>query len=213
MTRKLARSVSPPPLWQDFKRQTIQDAVVQLMCRDGLEAVTMERVASEAGVAKGTLYLHFADKQALLEAVKNAALDPLMIRMDEVFRSALPPHRKLETYALRYLSYFDERKQLFRILLYEREVQRAQGSRFKGGRYRHLVQETARVIEAGMAEGSFRPTDPEKAAVMFVESSFATMTHRLVAAATVPVEEDARLITDLFLGGLSVARSIRKEVR
>ena len=46
-------------LWQDFKRQSIQEAVIQLMCREGLGSVTMERVAQEVGIAKGTVYLHY----------------------------------------------------------------------------------------------------------------------------------------------------------
>ena len=63
-----------PNLWQEFKRQSIQEAVIRLMCREGLKSVTMERVAQEVGIAKGTVYLHFPDKQSLLDAVKNSSL-------------------------------------------------------------------------------------------------------------------------------------------
>ena len=58
--------------------------------------------------------------------------------------------------ACRYLTYFDERRDLFRILMYEREVTRVQGSRYKGDRYRHLVQEAAKVIREGIRKGNFR---------------------------------------------------------
>ena len=99
-------------LWQDFKRQSIQEAVIQLMCREGLGSVTMERVAQEVGIAKGTVYLHYRDKQTLLEAVKDSALTPLMERLEQLFNSDLDPLRKLEAYSLRYLGYFDERRDL-----------------------------------------------------------------------------------------------------
>src|SRR5512141_1757459 len=94
-------------LWQDFKRQSIQEAVIHLMCREGLSAVTMERVAQEVGIAKGTVYLHYRDKQELLDAVNSSALQPMIERIDELFDSALDPVRKLEAYPLRYLGYFD----------------------------------------------------------------------------------------------------------
>src|SRR6266511_260757 len=142
-------------LWQSFKRQGIQQAVIQVMCREGLASVTMDRVAQEAGIAKGTIYLHYRDKQELLDDVKNSSLDPMVAKMDEIFRSDAPADRKLRTYSLRYLTYFDERRDLFRILLYEREVTRVWSSRYQGDRYRHLVDETARVIRDGIRKGIF----------------------------------------------------------
>jgi len=194
-------------LWQDFKRQSIQEAVIQLMCREGLGAVTMERVAQEVGIAKGTVYLHYRDKQTLLDAVKDSALTPLMERLDQLFDSDLDPLRKLEGYSLRYLGYFDERRDLFRILLYEREVVRSSGQRFRGDRYRHLVDRCTRVIREGVDGGLFRDVDPGKAAAMFVEANFAIMNQRLRGGGDTPVEDDARLISDIFLRGLMKRRS------
>src|SRR3954464_16093224 len=100
-------------LWQDFKRQSIQEAVIQLMCREGVDAVTMERVAQEVGIAKGTVYLHYRDKQELLESVKESALEPLTAKTEEVLKSGIDGGRKLRMYALRYLTYFDENRDLF----------------------------------------------------------------------------------------------------
>ena len=194
-------------LWQDFKRQSIQEAVIQLMCREGLDAVTMERVAQEVGIAKGTVYLHYRDKQTLLEAVKDSALTPLIERLDQLFDSDLDPLRKLEAYSLRYLGYFDEHRDLFRILIYEREVTRASGQRFRGDRYRRLVERTARLVRDGIDGGVFRDVDPGKAAAMFVEANFAIMNQRLRGGGDTPVEDDARLISDIFLRGLVKRRS------
>src|SRR5471032_3364567 len=194
-------------LWQSFKRQSIQQAVIQLMCREGLPSVTMDRVAQEAGIAKGTIYLHYKDKQELLDDVKNSSLDPMVTRMDEVFASEASPDRKLQTYSQRYLQYFDERRDLFRILLYEREVVRVQSARYQGNRYKHLVDQTARAIREGMKKRIFREVDDRSIAVMFVEANVAIMNQRLMTDSPRPVEDDARIIADLFLTGL--ARSKR----
>ncbi|HEX7419673.1 MAG TPA: TetR/AcrR family transcriptional regulator [Thermoanaerobaculia bacterium] len=194
-------------LWQSFKRQSIQQAVIQLMCREGLPSVTMDRVAQEAGIAKGTIYLHYKDKQELLDDVKNSSLDPMVTRMDEVFASDASPDRKLQTYSQRYLQYFDERRDLFRILLYEREVVRVQSSRYQGNRYKHLVDQTARAIREGVKKRIFREVDDRSIAVMFVEANVAVMNQRLMTDSPRPVEDDAGIIADLFLTGL--ARSKR----
>jgi AcrR family transcriptional regulator len=189
-------------LWQNYKRQSIQQAVIRLMCRDGLKSVTMERVAQETGIAKGTVYLHYRDKQQLLDDVKESALAPMIAKVDEVFAGESSPERKLQAYSLRYLSYFDEHRELFRILLYEREVVRVQHSRYRGDRYKHLVEEVAKVIDEGMRDGSFRPVDTQHVAAMFVESNFAMLNQRLITDKPRPVEDDADTITDLFLRGL-----------
>jgi len=189
-------------LWQSFKRQSIQQAVIQLMCREGLESVTMERVAQEAGIAKGTIYLHYRDKQELLDDVKNSSLEPMVAKMEEIFRSDAPADRKLQTYSLRYLNYFDERRDLFRILLYEREVVRVQGSRYQGDRRRRLVEGAARVIGEGVASGVFREIEPEPVAAMFVDSNMAIMNQRLLTESPRPFEDDAQIIADVFLRGL-----------
>src|SRR6478672_954368 len=165
--RKAAQSEE---LWQSFKRQSIQQAVIQLMCREGLPSVTMDRVAQEAGIAKGTIYLHYRDKQELLDDVKNSSLDPMIAKMDEIFATDTTPERKLQTYSQRYLAYFDERRELFRILLYEREVTRVQSSRYQGDRYRHLVDGVAKVIRDGVKKGTFRDVDARGVAAMVVDS-------------------------------------------
>ena len=202
--RKAAQS---DDLYQSFKRQGIQQAVIQLMCREGLPAVTMDRVAQEAGIAKGTIYLDYKDKQELLDDVKNSSLDPMVARMDEVFTADATPDRKLQTYSLRYLQYFDERRDLFRILLFEGVVVRVQSSRFQGHRYRHLVDQTAKTIRDGIKKKVFRDVDDHSVAVMFVEANLAIMNQRLMTDTPRPYEDDAQVISDLFLNGLKRSRN------
>jgi AcrR family transcriptional regulator len=192
-------------LWQAHKRQSIQEAVIRLMCREGLKSVTMERVAQEVGIAKGTVYLHYRDKQELLDAVKESSLAPLRERLDEILRTrGMSAERKLHSYATRYLSYFDERRDLFRILLYEREVTRVQNSRYSADTYKHRLDEVARVFREGIRDGSFREVDPHRVAAMFVEANVAIVNQRLLREKPAAVEEDASLIIDTFLRGLNL---------
>lgn len=62
-------SVRPPGRPVDgAKRQAMVDTAWELFLAHGVSAVSMESVAEGAGVSKVTLYRHFADKTALLEA-------------------------------------------------------------------------------------------------------------------------------------------------
>ncbi len=201
--RQLPRDHS---LWESYKRQSIQEAVIRLICREGLKSVTMERVAQEVGIAKGTVYLHYRDKQELLDSVKESALAPLMDKIEEILRGEGTPERRLRVWSLRYLSYFDEHRDLFRVLIYERQVTHIHGSRYQSARYRRLMQEIARVVEEGIHSGAFREVDAQKVAAMFIEAMFALMNQRLRSDKPAPVEDEANLVGDIFIHGLERRR-------
>ena len=63
------------------KRRRIVDAAWRLALRVGLRATTMEALAREAGVAKGTLYAHFPDKEAVFDGV----VDDLLVELAAAF--------------------------------------------------------------------------------------------------------------------------------
>lgn len=55
--------------FQEERRQAILEATLRLVASRGFESVTMAAIAAEAGLTKGTLYLYFPSKQALLDAL------------------------------------------------------------------------------------------------------------------------------------------------
>jgi AcrR family transcriptional regulator len=127
-----------------------------------------------------------------------------MVALEGILRGDEAPPQKLRSYSHRYFAYFEERRDLFRILIYEREM--AQGARYQSDRYRRLIQEIARVIREGIRGGVFRDADAHKIAAMFIESNFALLNQRLLSEKPAPVESDADLIADVFLAGLEKRR-------
>lgn len=68
------------------RRQAIIDAAFETFVEQGYAATRLDDVARRARVAKGTIYLHFRDKQALFEELVRSAIVPLASRL-----SAPPP--------------------------------------------------------------------------------------------------------------------------
>jgi AcrR family transcriptional regulator len=60
----------------------------RLFAKDGFAAVGTEQVVREAGVTRGALYHHFADKQALFAAVFEAVESELIARIGEAMAAA-----------------------------------------------------------------------------------------------------------------------------
>ncbi|MEU7744746.1 TetR/AcrR family transcriptional regulator [Nonomuraea sp. NPDC049158] len=58
--------------WGSLNRERIVVAALDLARREGLGAVTIRRVAEEAGASRMALYRHVADKEALIELVADA---------------------------------------------------------------------------------------------------------------------------------------------
>jgi AcrR family transcriptional regulator len=63
------------------RRQAIIDAGLDEFIARGFTATRLDDVAKRAGVAKGTIYLHFEDKQALFQELIRTALVPLIGRL------------------------------------------------------------------------------------------------------------------------------------
>src|SRR5437016_14276275 len=63
------------------RRQAIIDAGLDEFIARGFTATRLEDVAKRAGVAKGTIYLHFEDKESLFEELIRTALVPMIGRL------------------------------------------------------------------------------------------------------------------------------------
>jgi AcrR family transcriptional regulator len=107
------------------KAPRILDAAIQLFAERPYHEVRMDDVAERAKVAKGTLYLHFKDKEALYQGLMLEKLKGLARHIEECVSGKLSPEEKLlrlNRESIRYL----ERNHCFLELLQRGEI-------FRGG--------------------------------------------------------------------------------
>jgi TetR/AcrR family transcriptional repressor of mexJK operon len=69
------------------KREAVLDAAIQLFAERGMEGVPVDAIAAAAGVSKVTIYAHFKDKPAILEAIVLRETERLGQRMAEISHS------------------------------------------------------------------------------------------------------------------------------
>ncbi|MBX3536048.1 MAG: TetR/AcrR family transcriptional regulator [Chelatococcus sp.] len=62
----------------DARRKKILEAALSVFLAEGYVATRMDHVASRAGVAKGTIYVHFADKEALFRSLIHEEIGPVI---------------------------------------------------------------------------------------------------------------------------------------
>ena len=63
------------------RRQAIIEAAMEEFISRGFAATRLDDIAKRAGVAKGTIYLHFKDKESMFEELIRTAIVPLVGRM------------------------------------------------------------------------------------------------------------------------------------
>jgi AcrR family transcriptional regulator len=66
---------------REERQDHILRAALEVFSEHGFAATRLEEVAHRAGVAKGTLYLYFPDKEALFERVLQSAVAPALARL------------------------------------------------------------------------------------------------------------------------------------
>jgi AcrR family transcriptional regulator len=65
----------------------VLDASVKLLMREGVDALTTNRIAEVAGVSIGSVYQYFPDKHAIFEALRDRHADEMRRLVDDTLRA------------------------------------------------------------------------------------------------------------------------------
>ena len=106
----------------EARRQAILEAALDVFAAEGFAAAKLDDVADKAGVAKGTIYLHFKDKQDLFEQMVREAVFPVIARLEELAKlpdlpAELALRAMFEVFRTQVLA--TRRKDLLRLILTE----------------------------------------------------------------------------------------------
>lgn len=72
------------------RREAILHAALDEFSARGFAAARLDDVAKRAGVAKGTIYLHFRDKEALFQEIVRSVMGPFVGTLEGVFAAEIP---------------------------------------------------------------------------------------------------------------------------
>lgn len=191
----------------EFRVQTIQDATMRVIARKGMAAATIQEIADEAGVAKGTIYLYFRDREELVEKTFECAMTQLLERVDAAIAANDTFEGKVRAIMSAKLGFFAANREFFRLYLSLRmpegpvSTQRRQ-RRHCQPRYRTRIEQFAAVLEEAMARGEIRQVDPYRLALFIMEGSTAIILERLGESSSPDAEADVDFMTSLILDGV-----------
>ena len=62
---------------EQFRSQAIREAAMRVVTRKGYDHVTVQDIADEAGIAKGTVYLYFKSREDIFEKTMSFSFEEL----------------------------------------------------------------------------------------------------------------------------------------
>lgn len=192
---------------QEYRIQSIQEATLRVIARKGMAAATMQEIAEEAGVAKGTIYLYFRDRDELVEKTFENAMGQLMAQIDQALSRNVSFEEKLRAVMSAKLGFFTENREFLRLYLSLRmpEGNAQQQRRQKQKCEPHYASSAAKlvaVIDEAIARGEVRPVDSKRLATFLIEGSTAIMIERLNEESSNDGEADVDLIVGFVLDGI-----------
>jgi AcrR family transcriptional regulator len=192
---------------RDFRRDQIMDTARRLFGECGTTDVSMDEIAAEAGVARSTVYVYFANRDDLLRACVQSMYDRLQDTIALVVDDGAPPVERLRGLILGVLERIDESPDFFRFAMATQATAGAAGSAAVGGALMMIGLDMIRVLEelvvAGVAAGDFRAdVDPARAVVLVGQQIYGALSVRAGEPEPVPAEQAADEICRFVCRGL-----------
>ena len=180
---------------------------MRVIARKGMSATTMQDIAAEAGVAKGTLYLYFRDRDELVEKTFESAMDELMLDIDRALELKVPFEEKLRAVMTAKFAFFSRNRDFFRLYVSLRMPEGDAGSQRRHQRkceprYRSRVEKLATVIEQAIRRGEVRRVEPRRLALFIIEGSTAVILERLSEPSPSADDGEVEFIVSLLLDGV-----------
>jgi AcrR family transcriptional regulator len=191
---------------EEFRLQSIREAAIRVIARQGFAGTTMQEIADEAELAKGTLYLYFKDKEELLASVVDSSLETLRAQIAEVFEQKLSVEETLRLVTTAQFSFFEAHSEIFRVY---HEVAGAGGAKRRRDchpHYQNFLDALAALFKRAMAKGELRKANPEGLAIFVAEGTIGIIVRRIGEGRKVSIKDEVELVVGTVLRGMLPGR-------
>lgn len=157
---------------KERRRNEIIDAAEKVFFSKGMENATMDDIAEQAELSKGTLYIYFPSKEDLYLAITKRGLDILSAMFEKASAEETLGIEKIYAIGQAYRDFAKKHTDYFQAMAYfdlrvkeiSEESPNAKASLEQGER---VLTTCAEAIQYGMADSTIRSDiDPRKAAIV-----------------------------------------------
>ena len=191
---------------RELRVREILDATCRVVSQHGFQGATVDRVAEEAKIAKGTIYLYFQKKDDLLKAAVEQGMENFANQVRAEVKEVTTPLEKIVRLVEASLELSDSKRDFFKMLLLERNFLAASPHHPEASHMLDLYLDYIRFIEEtiqeGVNAGVLRQHNTEASAFALNESIRGCFQQRALGLTARTAVEDAEILLDLLLHGV-----------
>jgi AcrR family transcriptional regulator len=187
-------------------RGAILDATDRLLARNGYKKMTIDDLAAEVGIGKGSVYLHFESKEEIVLSHIDRIIEQLKSRLDAISTKNISCERRLKEMLIERVVYRFDSVQHYTQSLSDMLAKIRSGLLER--RRRHFDEEArlfATLIKEGMDSGEFAKVNANEAAASLLIATNSLLPYSLSTqelGERHEIEKRATRVADLLLKGL-----------
>jgi TetR/AcrR family fatty acid metabolism transcriptional regulator len=202
-------ATSREDLIKEYRVSEILDATRRVIGRHGFQGATIDRVAEEAKVAKGTIYLYFETKESLLHAAVTQGFRANIAELNANGMATENPVDRIKSIVRQQFRQLDSAKDFVKAVILDSRFVNFNAGDPLDEELRALfiayLDFLASVLKEAIDRGAIRPIDPQLGAFMLNEMIIGTLRRRLLQLTDSPLEADEDAVLELFLKGVQAA--------
>lgn len=195
-----------------LREEIIAEAEKLLVETDSEELVSVRAIAQRVGVTTPSIYLHFADKQALLDTVCERVFGSMDEQMERACAGVAEPFEALRRRGMAYVEFGLRHPEHYRIIMLRRPLPDADAGStdlaVASSAFGHLVEAVSRCVDAGVFGAG---EDPRSLALVLWAAAHG-ITSLLITKPLFPWPSDLEAVADLVIRTAGLGLVLRAEI-
>ncbi|MEM7137988.1 MAG: TetR/AcrR family transcriptional regulator [Myxococcota bacterium] len=186
------------------KRERILRAAIKVFAKNGFYATRVSEIAKAAGVADGTIYLYFKNKDDVLISIFEDGITRLLEIIRGVAASDDPVERRIKRIIEMQLGLLEDQRDLAEVITVNLRQSSKLLKQYGAPLFMEYIDVLAGVIEEGQEQGAFRKSHSPRVAAraLFGALDAILLTWALGDADPAALRRSAGHCASLFLDGL-----------
>jgi TetR/AcrR family fatty acid metabolism transcriptional regulator len=185
------------------KEEKILKAAEKVFLKKGFFPTRIDDIAEEAGVAKGTIYLYFRDKQSIYVSILDNRLKEVIKSLENIKNEKSNATEKLEKIFNVLFDIFSDVKGMISLVTIENinlttEIMKELRVKTKH-KFSQLIDLLAKIIQEGIKHKELKSIDPKMGALIFLNIAHTSFqAHMFISG----VKEQREKIKEIFFYGI-----------
>jgi TetR/AcrR family transcriptional regulator, fatty acid metabolism regulator protein len=185
------------------KREAILRAAIHVFAKKGYFSSKVSDIASEAGIADGTVYLYFKSKEEILHSVFNRAMATFISEANRELEQIKDPAAKIKRIAQLHLEGLGADRELAIVFQVELRGSTKFMEEFSATGFAEYLDVIRQAIEQGQKEGVFRnDLHPITCAKILYGALDEMVTNWILSKKSYPLVPMAEEVLKIFFGGV-----------